>query len=464
LKIQQLAFFDSLTGLANRRSFLERVAREIRFSRHGGPRLAVLFMDLDGFKNINDSLGHSVGDLALQLTADRLREAVRSADLVSRTLDVSTEFEIARLGGDEFTALILGLNRPEDALAVANRILHLMRQPFVLNDREVRLTVSIGIAILGGEGEDAATLLKHADSAMYLAKDMGRDNCQFYSAKLTELALQRLLRQQLTGDLRLALERDEFTLHYQPQIDVASGRIHAVEALLRWERPGHGLVAPLDFILAAEQSGLIIPIGQWVLRNACRDAAAWQRPDQPLRVAVNLSPMQFKAPDLVQSVDDALAQSGLSPALLVLELTETSVMEDTEVTVGTLSAFRAAGVHIALDDFGTGYSSLSYLKRMPLSSLKVDRSFVNGLPADAESLAIVQAILAMASSLDLSVTAEGVETLAQSQWLKGMDCASMQGYLFSRPVPAEEIPELLTQRWLLDEPLPSASRAVEAFL
>ena len=455
LKIQQLAFFDSLTGLGNRRSFLERVEREIRRARYDGQKLGVLFMDLDGFKNINDTLGHSAGDQALQITADRLREAVRSVDLVSRISALGSEVEIARLGGDEFTALILGLGCPDDAQAVANRILQLMRQPLMLNGQAVRLTVSIGIALFSDDGEDAATLLKHADSAMYLAKDLGRDNCQFYSAKLTEVAMLRLQRQQLDADLRLALAREEFTLFYQPQVNVTTGQIHSVEALIRWQRPGHGLVAPMDFIPAAEQSGLIVPMGQWVLRTACQDAARWQRQGQHLRVAVNLSPLQFKAPDLLQMVNEALAHSGLSPDLLELELTESSVMEDTAVTMETLKAFRGAAVHIALDDFGTGYSSLSYLKRMPLGHLKIDKSFVSGLPADGDSLAIVQAILAMANSLGLSVTAEGVETLAQAQVLKSMKCASLQGYFFSQPVAAEEITTLLSKRWLLDEHLPS---------
>lgn len=455
LKIQQLAFFDSLTGLANRRSFLERVEREIRRARYGGQKLGVLFMDLDGFKNINDTLGHSAGDQALQITADRLREAVRSADLVSRSSTVGTEVEIARLGGDEFTALILDLRHPEDAQVVANRIIQSMRQALELNGIEVRLTVSIGISIFNDDGEDATTLLKHADSAMYLAKDLGRDNCQFYSAKLTEVAMLRLQRLQFDADMRLALEREEFTLFYQPQINVATGQIQSVEALIRWQRPGHGLVAPLDFIPAAEQNGLIVPMGQWVLRTACQDAVNWQRLGQPLRVAVNLSPLQFKAADLVQMVTDALAQSGLAPELLELELTESSVMEDTAGTMETLKAFREAGVHIALDDFGTGYSSLSYLKRMPLGNLKVDKSFVKGLPDDGENLAIVRAILAMSNSLGLHVTAEGVETLAQAQVLKSMKCATLQGYFFSPPVPAEEISDLLSKRWLLDEHLPS---------
>ena len=449
-KIARLAFFDSLTGLPNRLSFVERVDREIRRAKRSGDKLGILFMDLDGFKSINDTMGHSAGDLALQWAAERLRQGVRPADVVSRTTEQPGEVELARLGGDEFTALILDIHQPQDALVVAHRILQVMRRPFMLQDREVMLTASVGIAMYPQDGEDAATLLKHADTAMYLAKDLGRNNSQFYSASLTETALKRMA---LESDLRLALERDEFYLAYQPQYDVASGSIKSVEALIRWKRPGHGNVPPLEFIAVAEHCGLIVPIGQWVLRTACNDAARWQQAGLDVRLAVNLSPQQFKDPQLVQMVADALAQSGLRPTLLELEITEGALMEDTVATMATLHAFRASGVHIALDDFGTGYSSLSYLKRMPLSSLKIDQSFVAGLPGDAENLAIVRAILAMADSLGLGVTAEGVETLEQAQCLRDMKCGFLQGFYFSRGIAANEIPALLRQRWSLKPPM-----------
>ncbi len=454
-KIARLAFFDGLTGLPNRLSFVERVDREIRRAKRAGEKLGVLFMDLDGFKAINDTMGHSAGDLALQWAAERLRQGVRPADMVSRSTSAwgglpGAEVELARLGGDEFTALIIDVKRPQDALVVAHRILNVMRRPFILQDREVILTASVGIAMYPQDGEDAATLLKHADTAMYLAKDVGRDNCQFYSSSLTEMALKRMA---LETDLRLALERQEFSLVYQPQFDVASGRISSVEALLRWTRAGHGSVPPVEFIAVAEQCGLILPIGQWVLHRACNDAVQWQAAGLDVCVAVNLSPQQFKDPQLVKMVVDTLAQSGLNPERLELEITEGAVMEDTVATLATLHAFRKRGVRIALDDFGTGYSSLSYLKRMPLSSLKVDRSFVTGLPGDAENHAIVRAILAMAGSLGLSVTAEGVETLEQAQALKAMACQFLQGFFFSRSVVAEHVPHLLRQRWMLDAPL-----------
>jgi diguanylate cyclase (GGDEF)-like protein/PAS domain S-box-containing protein len=447
-RILRLAFFDTLTGLPNRQSFLERVDREIRRARRSGRKLAVLFMDFDRFKNINDTMGHNTGDLILQWAADRLHEGVRPSDVVSRATD-GADVELARLGGDEFTALISGIVQPEDALGVAHRIRQLMRRPFTLDGREVTVTTSIGIALYPDDGEDAATLLKHADTAMYHAKDLGRDNCQFYSASLTQQAMQRMT---LESNLRLALERREFSLAYQPLFDVAAGRVQSVEALIRWAHPTQGMIPPLDFIPVAEENGLIRPIGQWVLRTACADAARWQREGRRLGVAVNLSPLQFKDPNLVQMVRDALAQTGLAPELLELEVTEGAVMEDTAATMATLNAFRDCGVRIALDDFGTGYSSLSYLKRMPLSNLKVDRSFVSSLPDDSDNRAIVRAILAMAGSLGLRVTAEGVETLEQAQALKNMGCATLQGNFFSKPVPAEDIPALLTESWSLGGP------------
>ena len=452
-KILRLAYFDGLTRLPNRQSFLQRVDREIKRAMHSATQLGVLFMDLDGFKNINDTLGHSVGDQILQRAANRLRRGVRPADLVSRPAELEmrgaepgSEVEFARLGGDEFTALILDLKGPEGALVVSRRILELMRRPYALKGRDLLLTASIGIALYPDDGVDAATLLKHADTAMYHAKDSGRDNCQFYSAALTQVAVQRM---ELEGDMRLALERGEFRLVYQPLLDVETGRIHAVEALIRWARPGYGMVPPLEFIAVAERSGLILDIGQWVLRTACAHASHWQRDGQAVRLAVNLSPLQFKDPELVAIVRDALAQSGLAPQLLELELTEGAVMADTESTMVTLNAFRDCGVRIALDDFGTGYSSLSYLKRMPLSTLKVDRSFVTGLSGDGENRAIVRAILVMADSLGLTVTAEGVETLEQAQALKAMSCDTLQGYYFSRPVDAQAVPALLAQQWAL---------------
>ena len=452
-RIARLAYFDSLTGLPNRQSFLERVDREIRRAAASGSKLAVLFMDLDGFKSVNDTMGHSAGDLILRWAADRLGQGLRPSDLVARPgaeADAAGgigEHDLARMGGDEFTALILGMSRPEDALVVAHRIGELMRRPFVIDGRAVTLTTSIGIALYPDDGSDAATLLKHADTAMYHAKKSGRDNAQLYSAALTE---QAMLRMALDASLRVALAKDEFHLVYQPQIDTASGRAKSVEALIRWRHPERGLVTPLEFIPLAEENGLIERIGLWVLRTACTDAARWARAGDIVSVAVNLSPVQFRGADLLQSVVDILAETGLAPGLLELEVTEGAVMENSAATIAVLQALRRHGVRIALDDFGTGYSSLSYLTRMPISNLKIDRSFISGLLDGGDNAAIVRAVLAMAHSLGMRVTAEGVETLAQALALKAMACDSLQGIYFSRPVAAECLPGLLRQGWVLD--------------
>ena len=434
-KITQLAMFDSLTGLPNRQSFLSRVARETRRAERNGSSFAVLFMDLDGFKNINDTLGHEAGDQALKWAADRLREGVRPSDLVARQDQPAlADVEIARLGGDEFTALIVDITCAEDAHVVARRILEMIRRPFTLLGREINLSTSIGIAVFRDDGDDALTLLKHADTAMYHAKESGRDNYRFYNASLTEQVIKRMA---LEREMRAALEHGELNLHYQPQFDAQSGRICGVEALIRWQHPVRGMVAPGEFIAAAEQSGLIIPIGQWVLATACADAARWQQAGYPVRVAVNLSPAQFKDLHLVQRVMDSLNTSGLAPALLELELTEGVVMQDTATTQQTLLAFKALGVQVTLDDFGTGYSSLSYLKRFQVYKIKIDQSFVRDITEDPEDKAIVGAIISMARSLGIRTIAEGVETQAQLDYLQEEGCDEVQGYLFSKPMTAD---------------------------
>ena len=448
-KILRLAMFDNLTGLPNRQSFLDRIEREIRRAQYASTSFGVLFMDLDGFKAINDTMGHSAGDMALQWAAGRLREGVRPTDLVSRMQEAPSELEIARLGGDEFTALIVDIERPADIDQIAERILKLMRSPFTLLGREIRLSTSIGIAIYREDGEDAATLLRNADTAMYHAKAAGRDTYKFYSRDLTDQAMERM---SLERDLREAVDTQAFVLHYQPLVDVASGQVKAVEALIRWTRPGHGPISPENFIGAAERTGLIVAIGEWVLRTACINAARWHALGHSVRVSVNLSPMQFKDPQLVQMVRLALSESGLPAEFLELELTESAVMADTAATTLTLRAFQKSGVHIALDDFGTGHSSLSYLKRMPLTRLKIDQSFVVGLPDDAENVAIVKAIVAMASSLGLNVTAEGVESQQQADFLRDIGCQTLQGYLFGRPMAVPDMDDLLSQRKALAKP------------
>ena len=450
--ITRLAHYDSLTGLPNRRSFLARLDREIvRAERHGSV-LALLFMDLDGFKNINDSLGHAAGDQLLQRAAERLRDGLRPTDLLSRPMDLDgasdSGFELARLGGDEFTALVINIGGPEDAVAVARRIGHMMRQPFVLDGCDLSLTTSVGIALYPADGRDSTTLLKHADTAMYHAKRLGRDNAQQYDVGLTQALLQKI---ELDSSLRTALERDEFHLVYQPQIDAQTGRMHAVEALLRWTHPVRGPVSPLEFIPLAEQNGLIEQIGLWVLQTACADAARWHAQGLALRVAVNLSPVQLSRPGLPQRVMSVLAKAGLSPAWLELEVTEGALMENTSSTGAALQALHDQGIKIALDDFGTGYSSLAYLTRMPISNIKIDRCFVSGLLDGGEREAIVRAVLAMANSLNMRVTAEGVETFAQARALKAMGCNDLQGFYFSRPVAAEAIAPMISRRWMVSD-------------
>lgn len=457
-RIARLAYFDSLTGLPNRRSFLERVNRETQRARRSTTQFAVLFMDLDGFKNVNDTLGHTVGDLMLQWSAQRLREGLRPYDALARPSQMGADpfeaepagqnVELARLGGDEFIALISGIERPEDALVVAHRVGQLMRQPFMLEGREVNLSISVGIAMFPDDGIDGETLLKHADTAMYHAKASGRDNAQFYSASLTDRAMRRL---ELDSQLRTALERDEFHLVYQPLLDAASGRVHGVEALIRWQPPGRPVVPPIEFIPLTEENGLIRQIGAWVLRTACADAVNWSSGAYPIDVAVNLSPMQFRDPDLLESIKTVLAQTGLAPERLVLEMTEGALMEDSAVTLAMLRGLRALGVRIALDDFGTGYSSLSYLTRMPISNIKIDQSFISGGRDSGENDAIVRAVIAMAATLGMQVTAEGVETIAQAQKLKAMACDTLQGYYFGRPVRAQLIPDLLARHWVIGD-------------
>jgi diguanylate cyclase (GGDEF)-like protein len=414
----------------------------------------VLFMNLDGFKQVNDSLGRPVGDLILQQAAQRLRQTMRPSDLVSREGEPGAEVELARLGGDEFTVLIPDIVRVKDALVVARRIGDVLRRPFRFEGREVALTSSIGIAMFPDDGNDAETLLEHADTAMHHAKSSGRGTCQLYSAQLTVQAMKRM---ELDSSLRHALAAGEFHVVYQPKVNIASGRIHSVEALLRWTHPTRGPISPAEFIPLAEENGQILAIGLWVLRTACADAARWQRAGHAVSVAVNLSPVQFKDPDLVRAVFGILAQTPLAAGLLELEITEGAVLANTEATIATLEAFRDGGVRIALDDFGTGYSSLSYLTRMPIGNLKIDRSFVANLDVGGESHAIVRAIVAMANSLDIEVTAEGVETLAQAQSLKAMDCDTLQGFYFSRPVPAPDIPALLARCWPLHGPAAAKS-------
>ena len=448
-KIFNLAYFDNLTGLPNRQSFMERLESEIKRTQYTQNKLAVLFLDLDGFKSINDTMGHNTGDTILQWTAGRLQSCTRHSDYISRN---NPEVKLARLGGDEFTVIVPDLSSAEDALTLAHRIREAIGCPFHLESRDVVLTTSVGIALYPDDGKDAETLLKHADTAMYHAKNEGRNNCQFYNVNLT---LQAEHHMHLENDLRNALRQNEFFLVYQPQLDVAAGKFQSVEALIRWQHPQRGLVSPLDFIPLAEENGLIIPIGEWVLRTACTEAAQWHKAGHPMRVAVNLSPIQMRDATLVDTVLNILNDTGFPPSKLVLEITEGALMEHNESTLATLQALRSHHIQIALDDFGTGYSSMNYLRRLPITNIKVDQSFVRGLLHSRDSLAIIRAIISLSKNLGFSVTAEGIEFLGQAQILKYFGCESLQGYYFSKPVSVSEILLLASKQWSIQEVNPS---------
>ncbi len=444
-RIFRLAYFDSLTGLPNRQSFMERLKREINRAKYANSKLAILFLDLDGFKSINDTIGHKTGDVILQRAAQRIQNSIRSSDFVARNRS-ELNIDLARLGGDEFTVVIPDLSHGEDILILAHRIRETMRQPFCLENRDVVLTASIGIALYPDDGENVENLLKHAHTAMHHAKNEGRDNCQFYSRTLTHEAEQRLT---LENDLRNALLQNELHLVYQPQFNVANNDFQSVEALIRWQHPKQGLVSPVDFIPLAEDNGLIIPIGEWVLRTACAQAAQWHKNGQCLRVAVNLSPKQFKNIDLVKSVLNILAETGLPPSKLTLEITEGALMEHSESTIATLRTLRDHKIQIALDDFGTGYCSMSYLKRLPINTIKIDQYFVRTMLDDKDGFSIIRAIISLSKNLGFSITAEGVETLDQAEALKYMGCDYFQGYYFSKPINAREILPLSEKQWLI---------------
>jgi diguanylate cyclase (GGDEF)-like protein/PAS domain S-box-containing protein len=430
-QLTQRAFYDALTGLPNRALLKDRLDQALARAgrRHGS--IGLLFLDLDNFKQINDSLGHHVGDQLLAEAATRLRACVRE------------DSTVARLGGDEFVVLLEHLTSDAEAVLVAERIEQQFTQPFRLEDRDLIVTASIGI-VLGYAGQDLAdNMLRDADVAMYRAKSGGRGRHVVFDPSMHIDVLARL---ELENDLRLAIKRGELRVYYQPIMVLEAGRVGEVEALVRWQHPTRGLMSPVDFISIAEETGLIVPLGQWVLGEACRQVAAWQAEyvnDPPLTVSVNLSPRQFQQPNLLDEVKRALRESGLPPTSLKLEITEGVIMRDVEATITTLWQLKDLGVQCAIDDFGTGYSSLAYLKRLPLDVLKIDQSFVTGIGHDQEDTAIVRAIISMAKSLNLSITAEGVETAEQSALLKAWACDRGQGYYFAQPLAATGMTELL---------------------
>jgi len=428
-KLEFIAHHDSLTGLPNRALFQERFRQALVRARRHKATLAVLFIDLDEFKTINDSLGHHVGDELLQVVATRLQECVRESDVV------------ARLGGDEFTVLLDELKRSQDAARVAEKILEALAKPYSARGHELSTSASIGVSCYPEDGADVETLLKNADAAMYQAKGHGRNNCQFFSAELNDRAYGMLL---MKNSLRLALQRDEFLLHYQPRFNLTSGAVCGMEALIRWRHPEDGEIPPAKFIPLAEETGLIVPIGEWVLRTACAQLREWRALGiRTMRMAVNLSPRQFRQADLTARISTILRDTGLSADDLELEITEGVVMQDPEASEKMLRELKASGIAISIDDFGTGYSSLGYLKRFPIDYLKIDRAFVRELHKNPADVAIVRAIIALARGLNMSVIAEGVELEEQGKLLTLFGCDEAQGYLYSKPRPAHELGELL---------------------
>jgi len=415
-----LSHYDKLTGLANRELFRDRLHQAMSRAERAGKLVALLFLDLDRFKSVNDTLGHLAGDELLVEVATRLKTCVRKSDT------------IARLGGDEFTVILEGIDAPVDAEIVCRKIIKSLEAPLLLHNHEIYVTTSIGVTFFPTDDIDLNGLLRNADAAMYRAKEEGRNKFHLFTADLSARAVKRL---GIESALRHAVERQEFHLCYQPKISVHTGEILGAEALLRWENPQHGLVSPVDFIPVAEETGLIVPIGEWVLRRACADIRKWHAAGfDHVSVAVNLSARQFRHGELINTVRRALQDSGIAPHHLELEITESLLMDDTEASQIALNELKALGTSIYLDDFGTGYSSLAYLKKFPIDGLKIDRSFIRDLPGDPDDEAITQAILALSQALRLHVVAEGVENDAQLDFLRRQGCEVVQGFLFSRPL------------------------------
>ncbi len=428
-RIQYLATHDGLTGLPNRAMFSQLLGLAIETARRYDREFAVLFIDLDRFKVINDTLGHDAGDVLLREIGARLRETMRASDVV------------ARLGGDEFVVLVQEVSEAAQVAAIARNILSVVMRPVVILGQECRVTASVGVCMHPTEGQDDSAVMKHADMAMYCAKEEGKNTYQFYTRSMRAHSIERLA---LETSLRRALERNELALHYQAKVNFQTGVITGVEALLRWRNPDLGNVPPAQFIPLAEETGLIVPIGRWVLRTACEQSVAWQRAGLPaVRMSVNLSLRQLGDEGLTGEVESVLDETGLDPELLELEVTESMIMHNAERAVEVLARIKALGVRLAIDDFGTGYSSLAHLKRFPIDTLKVDRSFIREVPSDPEDRAITEAIIAMGKTLSLTVVAEGVETPEQQAFLSQHACDEMQGYYFSTPIPSEEFARLL---------------------
>ncbi len=443
-RIFNLAYYDELTALPNRQLFSQSLEQTITLARRDDQKFAVLFVDLDRFKRINDTLGHSVGDELLKEVAGRLQKCTRSGDTVIRfNSDGDEGIKLARLGGDEFVIKLYGIEDENAVSTVASRIISVLTPPFTCEGHQFVVTPSIGIAVYPQDGETGEELLMNADSAMYRAKFHGRNNYKFFSETMRTKSLHRL---DLENQIRKAIESSQFELHYQPKVDAESWSLVGAEALLRWNHPERGPIAPDDFIPVAEETGLIVPIGQWVLREACKQVRAWSTlPTGAIPVSVNISSHQFNSDGLIEDVFDAVSSAGIDALLLELEITESVLLQDADSTLAALQKLKQAGVSLSVDDFGTGYSSLSYLKRFPIDTLKIDRSFVKDLHCDADDAAICAAILAMARQLGLNVVAEGVETEQQLDFLRRHGCNQIQGFLCSPALSPDDFAAMLTK-------------------
>jgi diguanylate cyclase len=428
-RMSYMAEHDFLTGLPNRSVLTDRLAQSIALAQRHGKKVALMYIDLDHFKHINDSLGHAVGDQLLQSAATRLQRCVRLTDTVSRQ------------GGDEFVVLLAEVRAAQDAVLTAEKLIEAMAEPHLIDGHRLHVTLSVGISLYPDDGAEADTLLGNADTAMYHAKKSGRNRYKLFSGDMNTRAVAR---QSVEAALRRALDQHEFVVHYQPKVDLATGTITGAEALLRWQRPDRRLASPAEFIGIAEHSGLILPIGKWVLREACRQTQAWLQAGLEIgQVAVNVSAEEFHGRDFLAGVGAILDETGLAPGRLEVELTESGLMQDAEPATATLHALKALGLQIAVDHFGTGYSSLGYLRRCPIDTLKIDQSFVQDINDDTDQAVTVEAIIAMGRSLSQRVVAEGIETRQQLAFLQSHQCAEGQGHFFSRPVPAEEFAALL---------------------
>jgi diguanylate cyclase (GGDEF)-like protein/PAS domain S-box-containing protein len=442
-QIAYMAYHDSLTNLPNRHLLKDRLQQAISSAKDYNRIVAVFFLDLDNFKRINDTLGHDRGDKLLQNVADRLQGYIRNSDSIARLKAERGVTTIARLGGDEFTILLTELKHVKDAATVAQRILDLFNEPFEVESHEIFITTSIGISVYPDDGDTVDTLLKHADTAMYHAKEQAKNNYQFYKESMNITTVERL---DLENKLRKALDKGEFVLYYQPQLDTRTNKITAVEALIRWIHPDKGMILPMTFIPAAEETGLIIPIGEWILRTACNQNKTWQRAGlPPIRVTVNISGVQFRQKTFVKMVNKVLEESGLDPQYLELELTETILMQTTDTAVSTVKALKSLGIRLSIDDFGTGYCSLNYLKSFPIDTLKIDQSFIRDLSINHEDKAIIQAIIALGHGLKLHVIAEGVETKQQLAYLSEKESDAVQGFLLSKPLPDDLLREFFKE-------------------